>query len=186
MRIIIMDTLQVQEVVAMIRAIDGKTPRIDASAHVFASAEIYADVTIGADSSVWSCAVVRGDVAPVRIGCGTNVQEGSIIHVSKDIPAVLGDRITVGHGAILHSCTIGDGSLIGMGAIVLDGAVVGENCMVAAGALVPPGKRYPSGTMIMGSPAKAVRELTQAEIEGMHKNTDHYVIEARTYRAELS
>lgn len=170
----------------MIRAIAGKVPKVDPSAYVFESAEIYADVTIGAESSVWSCAVIRGDVAPVRIGERTNIQEGSIVHVSRDIPTILGDRITVGHGAILHSCTIGDGSLIGMGAIVLDNAVIGEDCMVAAGALVPPGKCYPSGTMIMGSPAKAVRELTPAEIENMHENTDHYIIEAKTYRAELS
>ena len=133
------------------------------------------DVTLGNNVSVWYNAVIRGDMAPIVIGDNSNVQECSVLHVSEDMPLVIGSGVTVGHGAILHSCTIGDNSLIGMGAIVLDGAKIGKDCIIAAGALVTGGTEIPDGSLVMGSPGKVRREMTEAEIEANRKNAEEYV-----------
>ncbi len=138
-------------------------------------AVVCGDVTIGDKVSVWYNAVIRGDMAPITIGDESNVQECSVLHVSENLPLVIGNGVTVGHGAILHSCTIGDNSLIGMGAIVLDGAKIGKNCIIAAGALVTGGTEIPDGSLVMGSPGKVRREMTEADIEANRQNAKEYV-----------
>ncbi|MBE7063149.1 MAG: gamma carbonic anhydrase family protein [Ruminococcaceae bacterium] len=138
-------------------------------------AVVCGDVTLGNNVSIWYNAVVRGDMAPITIGDETNIQECCVLHVSEDIPLVLGKGVTVGHGAILHSCTIGDNSLIGMGAIVLDGAKIGKNCIIGAGALVTGGTEIPDGSLVIGSPAKVKREMRPEEIEANQKNAEEYV-----------
>lgn len=138
-------------------------------------AVVCGDVKFGNNVSVWYNAVIRGDMAPITIGDNSNVQECSVLHVSENMPLTIGKGVTVGHGAILHSCTIGDNSLIGMGAIVLDGAKIGKNCIIAAGALITGGTEIPDGSLVMGSPGKVRREMTDAEIEGNRKNAEEYV-----------
>ena len=160
-------------------------PNIDPEAKIAAEAVIVGDVTIGRRSSVWYCSVIRGDEAPVTIGCETNIQENCTVHVSKALPTVIGDRVTVGHNAVLHSCTVGDGSLIGMGAIVLDEAVIGKNCLIAAGSLVTKGTRIPDGSLVMGSPGKVVRELSEPQKKMLEASAAHYVHNARRYARDL-
>lgn len=138
-------------------------------------AVICGDVTMGNRVSVWYNAVIRGDMAPITIGDDSNVQECAVLHVSENMPLSIGQGVTVGHGAILHSCTIGGNSLIGMGAIVLDGAKIGKNCIVGAGALVTGGTEIPDGSLVIGSPGKVRREMTEAEIEANRKNAEEYV-----------
>ena len=133
------------------------------------------DVTLGNNVSIWYNAVIRGDMAPITIGDNSNVQECSVLHVSENIPLTIGQGVTVGHGAILHSCEIGDNSLIGMGAIILDNAKIGKNCIIAAGALVTGGTEIPDGSLVMGSPGKVRREMAEEEIEGNRKNALEYV-----------
>ena len=132
-------------------------------------------MTIGRRSSVWYFSVIRGDEAPVTIGAETNIQENCTIHVSRDIPTVVGNGVTVGHNAVLHSCTVGDGSLIGMGAVVLDEAVIGKECLIAAGSLVTKGTHIPDGSLVMGSPAKVKRLLTGEEKLDMRRNMETYL-----------
>ncbi len=141
---------------------------------VFPGAVVVGDVTLGEDCSVWYNAVIRGDEAPIVIGDGSNVQDNAVLHVSEGHPLTVGRDVTVGHGAILHSCSVGDNTLIGMGAIVLDDAVIGSNCVVAAGALVTGRTVIPDGSMVMGSPAKVKRALTAQEIEGIRQNAQVY------------
>ena len=133
------------------------------------------DVKMGDRVSIWYNAVIRGDMAPITIGDESNVQECAVLHVSENMPLTIGKGVTVGHGAILHSCTIGDNSLIGMGAIVLDGAKIGKNCIIGAGALVTGGTEIPDGSLVIGSPGKVRREMTEAEIEANRKNAEEYV-----------
>jgi len=159
----------------MIHAIGPKSPHIDDSVFIAWNAEIAGDVRIGSGASIWFSASVRGDIAPIEIGEASNIQDGAVVHVDTDMPCRIGKRVTVGHGAILHSCLIGDGALIGMGAIVLNGAEIGPGCIVGAGALVTQGKKFPPRTLIIGSPAKAMRELTDEEAAGNLRNAEHYV-----------
>lgn len=139
------------------------------------------DVKLGDGCSVWHNAVVRGDLAPIIIGAKTNVQDCCVLHVERDVPLTLGQGVTVGHGAILHSCDVGDNSLIGMGAIVLNKASIGKNCIIGAGALVTQGTVVPDGTMWFGSPARYVRDLTAAEINANAENAEEYVRLSRQY-----
>ncbi|RRD56764.1 gamma carbonic anhydrase family protein [Comamonadaceae bacterium OH2545_COT-014] len=165
--------------------VDGKTPQVDASAWVADSAEVMGDVTLGADVSVWFGAVARGDTAPITVGEGSNVQDQCVLHADFGQPLVIGRRVTVGHRVVLHGCTVGDESLIGIGAVVLNGARIGKHCLVGAGALVTEGKEFPDGSMILGSPAKAVRQLTPQQIEGLRQSARHYMNNARLFRATL-
>ena len=144
------------------------------SALVFPGAVVVGDVSIGEECSIWYNAVIRGDEAPIVIGQGSNVQDNAVLHVEEGHPLTVGRDVTVGHAAILHSCTVGDNTLIGMGAIVLDDAVIGKNCIVAAGALVTGRTVIPDGVMVMGSPAKVKRDLTAEEIEHIAKNAQIY------------
>lgn len=152
-----------------------KAPAIPTSAYLAPGAQIVGDVTLGERCSVWYNAVLRGDCAPIVVGAETNLQDAAVIHCSTGAPAVIGSGVTVGHGAILHSCTIGDCSLIGMGAIVLDGATVGRECLVGAGALVTPRTVIPDGTLAVGSPARVKRSLTPEERAHLRENAEEYL-----------
>src|SRR5690606_78733 len=140
---------------------------------------------VGEDASIWFGTVVRGDCETITIGAGSNVQDASVLHADFGMPIVIGERVTVGHQVMLHGCTIGDGSLIGIGAVVLNGAKIGRNCLVGAGALVTEGKEFPDGSMILGSPARVVRELTPEQIEGLRQSAQHYIENARRFRSTL-
>lgn len=161
-----------------------KKPCIDPSVFLAPNATVLGDVTVGADSSIFFGAVVRGDRAGITVGRGSNIQDNCVLHVEFDEPLTVGDHVTVGHGAILHGCTVGDGSLIGMGAVVLGGAVIGKHCIIGAGALVPQGMVIPDGSLAVGVPAKVRRTLTEQEIAGNLENAAAYVAEARAYRGE--
>ena len=165
--------------------LDGVAPQVAPTAWVADSAQVMGNVTMGEDSSLWFGAVARGDCESITIGAGSNVQDASVLHADVGKPLVIGERVTVGHQVMLHGCTIGDESLIGIGAIVLNGAKIGKNCLVGAGSLVTEGKEFPDGSMIMGSPAKAVRQLTPEQIEGLRRSAQHYIDNARRFRSSL-
>lgn len=154
-------------------------PKIDKEAIVARGAVVLGDVTMEKDSSVWYNAVVRGDLQPIRIGEGSNVQDNAVLHVDRAFPLTIGKQVTVGHGAILHGCTIEDQTLIGMGAIVLNGAVIGRGSIVAAGALVPQNAVIPAGSLVMGSPAKFRREVTAKELQANIQNAENYIRESK-------
>ena len=167
----------------MIVAIEDSAPRVAADAWVHASAYVIGDVELGAQSSVWFHSVIRGDVNHVRIGSRTNVQDLSVIHVTHDEwPTIIGDRVTIGHRAMLHGCTIADDVLIGIGSILLDGVEVGTESLVGAGALVVPRTKIPPRSLVLGSPAKVVRTLRPEEIAHIHQSADNYVRYAARYR----
>ena len=165
--------------------LDGVVPRLGASAWVADSAQVIGNVELGDGANVWFGAVVRGDNEAVRIGRRTNIQDGSVLHSDVGIPLTLGDDVTIGHMVMLHGCTIGDGSLIGMGAIILNGARIGKGCLVGAGSLVTEGKEFPDGSMIMGSPAKAVRALSDEQRLGLLPVAQHYVDNAMRFKSGL-
>jgi carbonic anhydrase/acetyltransferase-like protein (isoleucine patch superfamily) len=161
----------------MIRAFRSTEPTIASTAFIDASAQVIGDVIIGQESSVWMNAVVRGDVNHIRIGSRTNIQDGTIVHVMRDPShsTIIGDEVTVGHGAVIHGSTVGHRCLIGMGAILLNGSIVGENSIVAAGTLVPEGMVVPPRSLVMGSPGKVRRLLTAAEIAFITQSAANYV-----------
>ena len=165
--------------------LDGVAPQVPDSAWIADSAQVMGAVRLGEDSSVWFGAVLRGDTETIEIGDGSNIQDGSVLHADIGKPLKVGRNVTVGHKVMLHGCTIGDGSLIGIGAVVLNGAKLGRHCLVGAGALVTEGKEFPDGSMIIGSPAKAVRELTPAQIEGLELSARHYIANAQRFRQSL-
>lgn len=175
----------------VLRAYQGVLPTLGERVYLDPQACVIGDTVLGDDVSVWPMAVVRGDVNHIRIGARTSVQDGSVLHVSHPAPdgppgghpLVIGADVTIGHRVVLHGCTVGDRCLIGMGAIVLDGAVIEDEVMVGAGALVPPGKRLLSRTLWVGSPARQVRELTDAEIRRLAASAAHYVRVKDRYRA---
>ena len=175
----------------MIAEVMGKKPKLTASVFIAESAVVLGDVTLGEHVSIWFQAVVRGDVHWIRIGEYTNVQDGSVLHVTNGLfPLSIGSRVTIGHKVLLHGCTIGNDCLIGMGAVILDGVEVGDGSIVAAGALLTPGKKFPPGHLILGSPAKAVRAVTDDERKNMidqgWKNYHHYTAEYRKSYHRLS
>lgn len=162
-----------------------KQPQVASAAWVAQSAELIGDVVLGARSSVWSGAVNRGDNERIQIGADTNIQESAVLHSDPGSPLSIGDRVTVGHQVMLHGCTIGDGSLIGIAAVVLNGAKIGKNCLVGAGALVTENKEFPDGHLIVGSPAKAIRPLTPEQIQALEASAKHYVSNAESFAANL-
>jgi gamma-carbonic anhydrase len=171
--------------VIMIRPYRGNLPKIAPTAYVDPSAQVIGSVTLGERSSVWPNTVLRGDINSITIGEESNIQDASVCHVdAPDYPLTIGNRVTVGHLAVLHGCTIEDEALIGIGAIVLNGAVIGAGAVIAAGALVPEGMAVPAGTMAMGVPAKVRREVTPEERERFRQNTQHYVEACERYRQE--
>jgi carbonic anhydrase/acetyltransferase-like protein (isoleucine patch superfamily) len=166
----------------MIRTFEGRTPRLEATVFVADTALVLGAVTIGAESSVWYGTVVRGDVDTITIGVGTNIQDQSMVHVTTDThPTVIGDRVTVGHGAILHGCRVGSGTLVGMGAILMDGVEVGEGSVIAAGSLLPPGKIYAPRSLIVGYPAQVKRPVTEDELAWIRSSAETYVALARRH-----
>jgi carbonic anhydrase/acetyltransferase-like protein (isoleucine patch superfamily) len=163
----------------MVHAIQDQVPKIHQSAFVAWNAEVAGAVSLAKDVSIWFSVTLRADIASIEIGEGSNIQDGSVVHVDRDAPTIVGRNVTVGHRAILHSCVIGDNALIGMGAIILNGAEIGSESIVGAGALVTQGKKFPPRSLLLGSPAKLVRELTPEEIEGIKQNAEHYIELAR-------
>jgi carbonic anhydrase/acetyltransferase-like protein (isoleucine patch superfamily) len=160
-------------------------PDIAPSAWVADSAQIIGRVVMAEDASVWYGAVLRGDNETITLGARSNVQEGSVLHTDMGFPLTLGEDVTVGHQCMLHGCTVGDGSLIGIQAVVLNGARIGKNCLVGAGAVVTEGKEFPDNSLILGAPAKAVREISPEQAARMRAGTLHYVDNAQRHRAQL-
>jgi carbonic anhydrase/acetyltransferase-like protein (isoleucine patch superfamily) len=165
--------------------LDDFAPHIHSTAWIAESAVIIGDAHIGPDASVWSQAVIRADNAPITIGSGSNVQEAAVLHTDPGLPLTIGKNVTIGHQAMLHGCTIGDGSLIGIQAVVLNGASVGKNSLVGAGALITEGKTFEDGVLIIGSPARVARKLRDEEILKLQQSSEVYVKRAAHYRTAL-
>ncbi len=166
-------------------ALGPHRPIVDPTATVTETAVVIGKVELHANSSVWFGATLRGDNEPIVIGKGSNVQEGAVLHTDPGSPLHVGENVTVGHQAMLHGCTIGTGSLIGIQAVVLNDAVIGRDCLIGACALVTSGSKIPDRSMVLGSPAKVVRTLTDEEIANMHKGIQTYVDRAAMFRREL-
>ncbi len=160
-------------------------PTIDASAFVADSATVIGKVTLEATSSVWFGATLRGDNERITIGAGSNVQEGTVMHTDIGHPLTIGANVTIGHQAMLHGCVVGDGALIGIQAVILNGAKIGKGCLVGAGALVTEGKEFPDNMLIIGSPAKAVRELSADDVARLQASADSYVRRAQLFKTQL-
>jgi carbonic anhydrase/acetyltransferase-like protein (isoleucine patch superfamily) len=165
--------------------LDADSPDIHPSAWVADGAQVMGRVKLAADSSVWFGAVIRGDTSDISVGEGSNVQDGSVLHADVGMPLTIGRHVTIGHQVMLHGCTVGDECLIGIGAVVLNGAKIGNNCLVGARSLVTEGKEFPPGSLIMGSPAKVVRELTPEQIEGLRQSARGYMKNAQRFKAGL-
>ena len=166
-------------------ALGETAPQIDETAWVADSASVIGRVRLDAGASIWYGAVLRGDNELIHVCRGSNVQDGSVLHTDIGKPLTLGENVTIGHQVVLHGCTIGDGSLVGIQAVVLNGAKIGRNCMVAAGAVVTEGKEFPDNVLIMGAPAKVVREISPEQAARMAHGAAHYVEHAQTHRAGL-
>ena len=167
--------------------LDGKAPRfVDAASNWIApDAVLIGDIELGRDAGIWFGVVIRGDNEPIVIGAGSNVQEHTVMHTDPGLPLTIGAGCTIGHRAMLHGCTVGDNSLIGMGAIVLNGARIGRNSLVGAGALVTEGREFADNSLIVGAPAKAIRTLDEAAAERLRASAAHYVANARRFKAGL-
>jgi carbonic anhydrase/acetyltransferase-like protein (isoleucine patch superfamily) len=165
--------------------LEENTPEIDPSAYITESAKVIGRVRIEARASIWFDATIRGDNELITIGENSNVQEGCVLHTDPGFALDVGKNVTIGHQAMLHGCTIGDGSLIGIQAIVLNGAKIGRNCLVGAGALVTEGKQFPDNALIVGAPAKVIRTLNEDDIARLRRNTDNYVERAQSYKQNL-
>jgi len=169
----------------MLYALDGIEPEIDPTAWVAPTAVILGRCRMEARSSLWFGAVVRGDNELITIGEGSNVQESCVLHTDPGYPLTIGPEVTVGHLAMLHGCEIGEGSLVGIGATILNGARIGKRCLIGAHALIPEGKEIPDGSLVMGSPGKIVREVTDEQAARMLAGTQNYIERAKTYRDRL-
>ena len=165
--------------------IGNKRPQIDPSAWIAANATVIGDVRLAANASIWWNAVLRGDNDPIHIGENSNIQDGSVLHTDEGVPMHIGRNVTVGHLVMLHGCTVGDGSLIGIGSIILNRAVIGKHSIVGANTLIPEGKTYPDRVLIVGSPGKVVRELSDEDVARLLGSAAHYVENARRYRETL-
>lgn len=166
----------------MLRTLRGITPRVAASAYTDPAASIIGDVTIGDRSTVWPGATLRGDIEPITVGDATSIQEGTVVHTDKGFPATIGHRVTVGHMVVLHGCTVDDDALIGIGAIVLNGAKIGRGAVVAAGALVPEGMVVEPDTLVMGTPAKPRRPVSEEEKARFAYGVEQYALRAALYK----
>ncbi len=170
----------------MIYKLKSQTPgTVPADVFVAPSADIIGDVILHPEASIWFGAVLRGDIETITIGRGSNIQDGTVCHTDPQNPCTVGEYVTVGHMAMLHGCSIGDGSLIGIGATLMNGSKVGKNCIVGAHALITAGKSFPDNSVIMGAPAKVVRELSAADRDALRANAERYVTRAQRYLAEL-
>ncbi len=162
--------------------IDGNTPDIHDSCFVAPNASLIGHVDLAAECSVWPFASIRADSDTISIGRESNVQDNAVLHTAEGYPTNVGERVTIGHSAIVHACDVGDETLIGMGAKVLTDAVIGDNCIIAAGAVIPEGKEIPDGSVVMGVPGKVVRDVTDADVERIRTNAQVYVEKRETYR----
>jgi carbonic anhydrase/acetyltransferase-like protein (isoleucine patch superfamily) len=169
----------------MVFQLDERYVRAEGDYFVADTAVVIGHVLLRANASIWFNAVIRGDNELITIGENSNVQDGAVLHTDPGSPLTIGSHVTVGHKAMLHGCTIGDNSLIGINAVVLNGAKIGRNCLIGANALVTEGKEIPDGSMVLGSPGKVVRELTAGQIEGLHRSAAHYVENARRFKQGL-
>ncbi|MBE9635864.1 gamma carbonic anhydrase family protein [Salipiger mangrovisoli] len=167
-------------------ALDGIAPELHESAWVAPDANLIGRIVMEEGSSVWFGCTLRGDNEEIRVGAGSNVQENVVCHTDMGFPLVIGAGCTIGHKAMLHGCTIGENSLIGMGATILNGAKIGRNCLIGAGALIPEGKEIPDGSLVMGMPGKVVRQLDEAAIEALRNSALNYQQNARRFRAGLA
>jgi carbonic anhydrase/acetyltransferase-like protein (isoleucine patch superfamily) len=165
--------------------LDEHPPQLAEGAWVADSAQVIGNVVLEQNASVWFGAVLRGDTETLTVGRNSNVQDGTVVHADHGFPVVIGENVTVGHQVMLHGCTIGDGSLVGIQAVILNGAKIGRNCLVGAGALVTEGKEFPDNSMIIGSPAKAVRQLSPEQAERLRHGALHYVDNAKRFRNGL-
>ena len=165
--------------------LDEHAPQLAEGAWVADSAQVIGNVVLEENASVWFGAVLRGDTETLTVGRNSNVQDGTVVHADHGFPVVIGENVTVGHQVMLHGCTIGDGSLVGIQAVILNGAKIGRNCLVGAGALVTEGKEFPDNSMILGSPAKAVRTLSPEQAERLRHGALHYVDNAKRFRNGL-
>lgn len=169
----------------LLRTFQGKTPQLGARVFIAETAALIGDVEVGDDSSIWYGTVLRGDMFPIRIGARTNIQDNCTLHVTTGTwPTILGDEVTVGHGAIVHGCTVGRGSLVGMGSRILDGAVIGEECIIGAGALVTEGMQVPDRSLVLGFPAKIKRSLTPEDLVYLGRFHKHYLEYKDIYLSE--
>ncbi len=159
-----------------------QTAQIDSTAFIAPGAVVLGDVVIGEDCSIWFHAVIRAEDAPIRIGKGSNVQDNAVVHEDAGHPVTIGEYVTIGHGAIVHGCEIGDHTLVGMGAIILNGARIGQNCVIGAGALVTQNAVIPDNSLVIGSPAKVKREVTAEDVEHSMQNALHYVEMGQAYK----
>ena len=167
----------------MIRSLGRVHPVVAKTAFVHPSAEVIGRVRVGDGASIWPGAVLRGDIERIVVGANSNIQDNAVLHTDRGVPTVVGRNVTVGHGAILHSCRVSDGALIGMGSILLGGSVVGKGALVGARSLVPPRARIPAGHLALGRPARTVRPLTLKEKKQLQKNAEQYLTYARRHRA---
>jgi len=166
--------------------LEERSPVLEGAGHFIAdNATVIGNVHLRSESSVWFNCVIRGDNELIIVGARSNIQDGSVLHTDPGFPMTIGSGVTVGHKVMLHGCTIGDNSLIGIGSTVLNGATIGKNCLVGAHALVTQGESFPDGSLILGTPAKAVRDLTDKEIASLTESADHYVINATRFRTHL-
>lgn len=163
--------------------LEGATPHIDSGAMVLDEATLIGRINLANDVSVWPGAVLRGDNEPITVGEGSNLQDGCVVHTDPGHPVIIGRQVTVGHLAMLHGCTIGDGTLVGMNATLLNGAEISENCIIGAGALITSGKSFPPRSLIVGAPARVVRELTDDEVQSSLDNSHVYVKKIESYKS---
>jgi len=168
-------------------SLGGKAPSLPSEGDywIAPNAAVMGNVVLKKNASIWFNVTVRGDNDPIEIGENTNIQDGSVLHTDVGMPLIIGKNVTVGHMVMLHGCTIGDNSLIGIGSIILNGAKIGRNCLIGANSLITEGKPFPDGSMIMGTHAKVVRELSPEQIEGLRQSARHYVENARRFKAGL-
>ncbi len=166
----------------MIRKFQEFHPQVAEDAFVAETAQIVGRVQVDRRASIWYGAVLRGDDNAIRIGAYTNIQDNCVLHITTTEPCIVGDHVTVGHSAILHGCTVGNEVLVGMGSIILNGAVIEDQVIIGAGTLIPPGKRVPARSLVVGSPAKVVRDLTEEEIRSLRQSAEHYALLADKHR----
>lgn len=169
-----------------IYTVGGRTPKISASSWIAPNASIIGSVILGANSSVWWNSVLRGDNENIIIGANTNIQDGSVLHADPGIPLTLGDNVTVGHMVMLHGCTVGEGSLIGIKSVIMNHVVIGKECLIGANTLIPEGKVIPDRSLVVGSPGRILRTLSDEEVERLRGTAAHYVENAQMYRDTLT
>ncbi|MFP7673095.1 gamma carbonic anhydrase family protein [Marivita sp. S0852] len=166
-------------------ALDGVAPQIAEDSWIAPDANVIGDIVVGTEASIWFGSTLRGDNERITLGAGSNIQENCVLHTDMGFPLMIGESCTIGHKVMLHGCTIGDNSLIGMGATILNGAKIGNNCLIGAGALITEGKEIPDGSLVMGMPGKVVRQLDAAAIEGLRETAAGYVSNMRRFRDGL-